>query len=694
MENIIKSNERKRNPTLLSMLWLYGVVTASLIAASNLVLFFIFKNSQMLAISAGAVLCAGIFLIARWPQQKNRIYLAAFICSVAWVSLFIVHELFWGGILGFLVVGVWLLPAIGFFGLPAGLRRYSVFLPSLAVIIAIFVLEQNPLFGRILVTEFSLGRYITPIYFFILGVLFFQVVLRGFYTRLLATRMIASMATIVFIPIVILGMVTFSNTKLNDTLAAINSLDQIAAQKSEEIGDWSAELSNSLAGVLGTVDAYSKITELLETHARGDVSAELFYRQAVATILIETLNRSEYEEISIMDIDGIVLTSTRGDLIGSDYRYSEFFWQGKAGMTILPPRYYPLEDEVSIFISCPVLDPTGTAIGVLSGRVTADRIIEIALEPAIQPYQTTLTYLVNADGTLLITSSGRPTLNLQTDGAHTLVTTYQNGNDSYNNIDDMPVIGVYHWLPDLKVGILVEATEAEIYQRLPGIITSNLAIGILAFLLAAIAATTIVRSITNPINALVTASQDVIAGNLDIRVETDQEDELGILTGAFNKMTGELKVLVTGLESRVADRTRDLEQRSLELQTAAQIARDASLASNVNDLLNQTTRLIRERFGFYHVGIFLNDDNNEYAVLRAAGGDAGQVMLANNHKLKIGETGIVGDVSKSGEPRIALDVGVDSVHFRNPLLPYTRSEMALPLKTESRNIVVMDVQSD
>jgi len=132
----------------------------------------------------------------------------------------------------------------------------------------------------------------------------------------------------------------------------------------------------------------------------------------------------------------------------------------------------------------------------------------------------------------------------------------------------------------------------------------------------------------------------------------------------------------------------------LELQTAAVIARDASLASDINELLNRTARLIRERFGYYHVGVFLNDANNEFTVLRAAAGDAGQVLLLNNHKLRIGETGIVGTVSGSGEPRIALDVGADAVYFRNPLLPYTRSEMALPLKVGEQVIGVLDVQSE
>jgi methyl-accepting chemotaxis protein len=68
-------------------------------------------------------------------------------------------------------------------------------------------------------------------------------------------------------------------------------------------------------------------------------------------------------------------------------------------------------------------------------------------------------------------------------------------------------------------------------------------------------------------------------------------------------------------------------------------------------------------------------------------------MLARGHKLAVGQQGIVGYVTSTGEPRIALDVGDDPVHFQNPLLPETRSEMALPLKVGDRIIGALDVQS-
>jgi len=168
-----------------------------------------------------------------------------------------------------------------------------------------------------------------------------------------------------------------------------------------------------------------------------------------------------------------------------------------------------------------------------------------------------------------------------------------------------------------------------------------------------------------------------------------------------------LRELTTELERKVEDRTQELEKtageleevnvflqkRSAQLQTAARIAREAAAIRDVEQLLNQTVHLISSRFGFYHAGIFLLDKKNEYALLRAASSEGGQTMLAEGHRLRVGEEGIVGHVTGKGEPRIALDVGADAVFFDNPHLPETRSEMALPLETRGEIIGALDVQS-
>ncbi len=88
------------------------------------------------------------------------------------------------------------------------------------------------------------------------------------------------------------------------------------------------------------------------------------------------------------------------------------------------------------------------------------------------------------------------------------------------------------------------------------------------------------------------------------------------------------------------------------------------------------------------------DDAGEYARLRAASSIAAGQMLASNYRLKVGETGLVGNVTRTGQAYIALDVGEDEVHFKNPYLPNTRSEIALPLRSHGVTFGALDIQAE
>jgi GAF domain-containing protein len=69
-------------------------------------------------------------------------------------------------------------------------------------------------------------------------------------------------------------------------------------------------------------------------------------------------------------------------------------------------------------------------------------------------------------------------------------------------------------------------------------------------------------------------------------------------------------------------------------------------------------------------------------------------MLGHGHKFEVGSQSMVGWVCANRKARIALDVGQDAVRFANPLLPDTRSEIALPLQAGGRILGVLDVQSE
>jgi GAF domain-containing protein/HAMP domain-containing protein len=218
--------------------------------------------------------------------------------------------------------------------------------------------------------------------------------------------------------------------------------------------------------------------------------------------------------------------------------------------------------------------------------------------------------------------------------------------------------------------------------------------------LVSFAVAIVARFIVQPIVRLTDVARTVTTGDLSVQAPVKSQDEIGLLANAFNTMTSQLRQILGGLELRVSERTKELEiisdqmrYRANQLQTVSEVARAIATVQDIDHLLPLITQTISERFGYYHVGIFLLDSHREYAVLQAANSEGGQQMLAKGHRLKIGQVGIVGYVTDRGEPRIALDVGTDAVYFDNPDLPETRSEMALPLKIGGTVIGALDVQS-
>jgi GAF domain-containing protein/HAMP domain-containing protein len=202
------------------------------------------------------------------------------------------------------------------------------------------------------------------------------------------------------------------------------------------------------------------------------------------------------------------------------------------------------------------------------------------------------------------------------------------------------------------------------------------------------------NTLTRSISKLTEGAEILASGNLAHRVQIKTHDEVEILADAFNSTAGKLSGLVTGLEQRVEERTTALSRRTSQLQAATQVARQAAAIKDTTTLLNEAVRLISDQFDFYHAGIFLLDQNNEYAILQAASSEGGQKMLERGHRLQVGGQGIVGYAAAQKRPRIALDTGTDAHYFDNPDLPLTHSEAALPLIVRDRVIGVLDIQSD
>ncbi len=144
--------------------------------------------------------------------------------------------------------------------------------------------------------------------------------------------------------------------------------------------------------------------------------------------------------------------------------------------------------------------------------------------------------------------------------------------------------------------------------------------------------------------------------------------------------------------------------RIAEIETAERRTRLNDLTTDVmqtvfkrldlETLLEETVNLIRDRFPeIYHAQIFLVDEANQNALLKASTGEAGRALLARGHQLPVGSQSVIGQVTLQAEPVVALS-GEGSVHRRNELLPNTQTEVALPMISGDRVLGALDVQSE
>jgi serine phosphatase RsbU (regulator of sigma subunit)/DNA-binding LacI/PurR family transcriptional regulator len=165
----------------------------------------------------------------------------------------------------------------------------------------------------------------------------------------------------------------------------------------------------------------------------------------------------------------------------------------------------------------------------------------------------------------------------------------------------------------------------------------------------------------------------------------------------YDALRGEISSALQG-----ALLTEQVARRAVQLQTAAEVSHSAMSVLEQDKLIQQVVELVQERFDLYYVGLFLissrpdNDqpgDTAAWAVLRKGTGEAGRQMMEQGHRLRVGGGSMVGQCITDHQPRVALDVGVEAVRFSNPLLPETRSELALPLVTREGAIGALSIQS-
>jgi GAF domain-containing protein/HAMP domain-containing protein len=453
--------------------------------------------------------------------------------------------------------------------------------------------------------------------------------------------------------------------------------------------------------------------------------------------LFQALSQSDPVNISsyaLLDRNGIDLVDTSTQDIGLNKSDRDYFIipMTMASSFVSPVRYSPTTAEHAFYISTPVYGNNGSFLGVLRVRIRASLLSQILQTD--NGFAGEGSYGIMLDENHLVIAHGTNSDWI----SHLLVKPDQAVVDqlrAQNRLPDLPLNRLALEMPlfaqsiqDLRAGptffssmesawgTTVEVGAARSLTTpwkvayvqpqsiaFRAVLQQRQIIVVIALLtgaLIALAGFAVAGTMTRPISLLASTAEQIAAGDLSARAALGTGDEINTLAVAFNSMTDRLKETLEELEHRVSERTADLElarrvseRRARELQSIGEISSLITSEQSQDTLLTLITRLVSEKFNYYHVGIFFLDSTGQYAVLQAANSQGGQRMLVRGHRLEVGQTGIVGNVAKTGEARIALDVGEDAAYFDNPDLPMTRSEMALPLKVHSEIIGVLDIQS-
>ena len=489
------------------------------------------------------------------------------------------------------------------------------------------------------------------------------------------------------------GLITLYNNVQRQRESISAQQQSIAQNASREVGGFFEEKYKVL----------EEATEIIEL-PRGSVEQK--------TLILQSLlaTQPSFRQAVLLDASGAeAAQASRVSLEPSTQFISELQGAlrlgGQAKRYISPLYYDAVTDEPLIVLAIPV------NIWDFNGTLAAEVNLQFmwTLVDQLKVGQTGYVYIVDAQGNLVASRETARVLageNVsQISEVNEFVSNPAEASDitpeieSYTGLLGKQVFGTYIPLGTPQWAVVTELPAAEANEPISQTIQSSLLTILVMGILAGLAGSIVARRLSIPLTNLTGTATHIANGELHLQAVGGGASEIAGLATAFNTMTSQLQGLIDNLENRVLERTQDLEKaneqtsrRAVQLQAITELGESIAQVQDLGELFPNAARLISERFGFYHVGIFLVDSDKEYAILQAANSEGGQQMLARGHRLKLG-TGIVGFAARSGQPRIALDVGADAVFFDNPDLPNTRSEVALPMKSRGEIMGVLDVQS-
>jgi GAF domain-containing protein/HAMP domain-containing protein len=247
-----------------------------------------------------------------------------------------------------------------------------------------------------------------------------------------------------------------------------------------------------------------------------------------------------------------------------------------------------------------------------------------------------------------------------------------------NTLTNEPAIDELQWI------ILATQHSDEVLEAVEQQRRINTILGMIVVVSAGAVAAFVGQRISKPISNLTEVAQEVTSGNLDIQAAIETQDEIGALANSFNQMTTQLRESINTLEMRVQSRTQ-------ALATTVEVGRQLSTILDEDELVTAVVNQVRDAFNYYQTQIYLMAKDGKSLTMASATGQAGEIMLANKHALRVG-AGLVGRAAELNQTVLVPNVSHDENWLPNPLLSDTKAETAVPIAIGDEVFGVLDVQ--
>ena len=289
-----------------------------------------------------------------------------------------------------------------------------------------------------------------------------------FWKNHLSRRVTSSFLILALLTVTLVAVVAFLRAREALKKAAYDRLNVTATLKEQEITRWLESCEQDFLIVTRFPDVDRLLQELL---TQPSTSAESAAAGALRTYLQEIRQlKPKFSEIFILDRSNHIVLST--DLsqegqyeIATNLTYFETVIEGKD----FTPVFYvsPIDGTPAVTYAAPIRDRNGQRQGVILAHLNLQRIDQIVRERTGLG-ETGETYLVGSLAEKTAFISRQPQLTTLPEEPHSFgidqAMQAVSGQSLYKNYAEVPVIGVYRWLSDQDLALLVEMAQTEAFK--------------------------------------------------------------------------------------------------------------------------------------------------------------------------------------------------------------------------------------